>query len=164
MKNFSSREVFYQLWANLHPDEIAWDDLQQIWLDEIGKWGGEESFKEHWNAYRNLQHEYIFCNLFKDQTSLLSAIDNRPNSAIWWSNAFFTVYSNWMHTADERKKIYDNWLVKLADRNPGIFIYGSDYNNINVNHIRIGEYLERYIAECSSYLNPCKLYKHEMRL
>ena len=164
MKKFSSGDVFYQLWANLGPDEIARDDLQQLWLDEIEKWGGESVFKKHWKAYRNLQHEYILCNLFKDQTRLLAAIDNRLNSAIWWSNAFFTVYSNWMHTADERKKIYDDWLVKLADRNPDIFLYGSDYNNINVNHIRIGEYLERYIAECGSYLDPCKLYKHEMRL
>jgi hypothetical protein len=60
--------------------------------------------------------------------------------------------------------MYDNWLAKLAERNPGIFLYGSDYNNINVNHIRVGDYLERYLAEGSSYLKPCKLYKHEMRL
>ena len=164
MKKFPSDDVFYQLWANLGPDEIAWDDLQQLWLDEIEKWGGASVFKTHWDAYRNLRHEFIPCNLFKDQTSLLAAIDNRPGSAIWWSNAFFTVYSNWMHTADERKEIYDNWLAKLADRNPDIYLYGSDYNNINVNHIRIGEYLERYSTECRGYLKPCKLYKHELRL
>ncbi|MGB5261751.1 MAG: hypothetical protein WBO34_14700 [Gammaproteobacteria bacterium] len=164
MKKFPSGDVFYQLWANLGPDEIAWDDLQRLWLDEVEKWGGESVFREHWESYKNLQHEYILCNLFKDQTSLLAAIDKRPNAAIWWSNAFFTIYSNWLYTADERKEVYDNWLLKLAERNPGIFIYGSDYNNINVNHIRLGEYLERYQQECKSYLEPCKLFKHEMRL
>jgi hypothetical protein len=164
MKEFPSDEVFYQLWADLTPDNIAWDDLQQLWLDEIEKWGGESAFKEHWNLYRNLEHEYIHCNLLDRRDNLLAAVHRQPNSAIWWSNAFFTVYSNWLYTADGRKKIYDDWLTKLAERNPDIFIYGSDYNNINVNHVRLGKYLERYRVECNSYLEPCKLYKHEMRL
>jgi hypothetical protein len=164
MKKFPSGDVFYQLWADLTPDEIAWADLEQLWLDEIEKWGGESVIKEHWKAYRELQHEYVQCNILTHQDNLLAAIRNEPNAAIWWSNAFFTIYSNWLYTADERKQMYDNWLAKLAERNPGIFLYGSDYNNINVNHIRVGDYLERYLAEGSSYLKPCKLYKHEMRL
>jgi hypothetical protein len=164
MNNFPPDEVFYQLWADLTPDKIAWDDLQQLWLDEIEKWGGESAFKEHWKKYRTLEHEYIHCNLLDHQDALLASIRKQPDSAIWWSNAFFTVYSNWLYTADERKRIYDNWLTRLAERNPDIFIYGSDYNNINVNHIRLGEYLERYLLDCDSYLEPCKLYKHEMRL
>jgi hypothetical protein len=164
MKKFPSDDVFYQLWANLAIDEINWDDLHQLWLDEIEKWGGESVIREHWTEYRNLQHEYIVCNLLKDHSSLLAAMDNQPNSAIWWSNAFFTIYSNWLYTADERKQIYDRWLVKLAQRNPGIFLYGSDYNNINVNHIRAGEYLERYLTDGEDYLRPGRLYKHEIRL
>jgi hypothetical protein len=164
MKNFPSDKVFYQLWANLTPDNIAWGDLERLWLDEIEKWGGESAFREHWQLYRNLEHEYVHCNLLDHQDELLETMRREPNSAIWWSNAFFTVYSNWLHTADERKRIYDNWLEILAERNPDIFIYGSDYNNINVNHIRLGEYLERYRAECRSHLEPCKLFKHELRL
>jgi len=164
MKKFQSCDVFYQLWANLGPDDIAWNDLQQLWLDEIEKWGGESVIREHWKAYRNLRHEYIHCNLFRDQTALLAAMDDRPNAAIWWSNAFFTIYSNWLYTADERKRIYDDWLEKLACRNPGTYIYGSDFNNINVNHIRIGEYLERYRIDGGNYLQPARLYKHELRL
>lgn len=164
MTNYPADEVFYQLWANLTPDQIAWDDLQRLWLDELEKWGGESAFKEHWELYRNLEHEYIHCNLLGEQDKLLESVRKQPDAAIWWSNAFFTIYSNWLHTADERKSIYDNWLEKLAERNPDIFIYGSDYNNINVNHIRLGEYLKRYLAECDSHLKPCKLFKHELRL
>lgn len=164
MKKFPSSDVFYQLWGNLGPDQINWDDMQQLWTDETDKWGGESVLKEHWNAYRNLRHEYIPCNLFRDHTSLLAAIDGQPNSAIWWSNAFFTIYSNWLYTADERKKIYDNWLEKLVERNPDIYIYGSDYNNTNVNHIRAGEYLERYRVMGDDYLKPGRLAKYEIRL
>ena len=164
MKKFPSSDVFYQLWANLSPDQINWDDMQQLWTDEIDKWGGESVFKDHWNVYRTLRHEYIHCNLLRDHTNLLTAIDSQPNSAIWWSNAFFTIYSNWLYTADERKEIYDNWLLKLVERNPGIFLYGSDYNNINVNHIRAKEYLERYRIHGHDYLKPSRLAKHELRL
>jgi len=164
MNKFPSSDVFYQLWGNLGPDQINWEDMQQLWTDETDKWGGESVLKEHWYTYRNLRHEYIHCNLFRDHASLLAAIDDQPNSAIWWSNAFFTIYSNWLYTADERKKIYDNWLVKLVERNPDIYIYGSDYNNTNVNHIRAGEYLERYRLIGDDYLKPDRLAKYEIRL
>jgi hypothetical protein len=164
MKNYPPGEVFYQLWANLTPDQIDWDDLERLWLDEVEKWGGESVFREHWIVYRNLEHEYIHCNLLDQPNELLATVHKIPNAAIWWSNAFFTIYSNWLYTAEQRKKIYDEWLMKLAECNPEIFIYGSDYNNINVNHIRLGEYLKRYQAECSNYLQPCRLYKHALRL
>lgn len=164
MKKFPSGEVFYQLWANLGPDSINWADLQQLWQDEIDKWGGESVLREHWRAYRGLRHEYIVCNLLRDQGDLLAAIDGQPNAAIWWSNAFFTIYSNWLYTADQRKAIYDDWLSRLAARNPGIYLYGSDYNNINVNHIRAGDYLERYRVAGNDCLQPARLFKHEIRL
>lgn len=164
MKQFPPGEVFYQLWAGLSPDEIAWDDLEQLWRNEIDKWGGEAAIKEHWTAFRDIRHEYVHCNLLTDRDGLLAAIDNQPNSAIWWSNAFFTIYSNWLHTADERKAIYDSWLRELSGRNPDIFIYGSDYNNINVNHIRVGDYLEQYMAEGDNCLKPGRFFKHEIRL
>ncbi len=164
LKKFPPGEVFYQLWAGLSPDEISWGDLEQLWRNEIEKWGGESVFKQHWTAFRDIRHEYVHCNLLTNRNSLLAAIDNRPNAAIWWSNAFFTIYSNWLYTADERKKIYDGWLTELVGKNPDIYIYGSDYNNINVNHIRIGEYLERYLVDGESCLRPGRLYKHEIRL
>ncbi|MEZ5540439.1 MAG: hypothetical protein R3F42_00125 [Pseudomonadota bacterium] len=164
MQKFPSDEVFYQLWANLGPDSINWQDLEQLWQDEIGKWGGEAVFREHWAAYRTLRHEYIVCNLLRDQSALLAAIDAHPSSAIWWSNAFFTIYSNWLYTADERKAIYDDWLTRLVQRNPGILLYGSDFNNINVNHIRAGDYLARYQTTGGDYLRPARLFRHELRL
>ena len=53
MKQFPPGEVFYQLWAGLSPDEIAWDDLEQLWRNEIDKWGGEAAIKKHWMAFRD---------------------------------------------------------------------------------------------------------------
>lgn len=164
MEQFPPGEVFYQLWAGLSPDEIAWDDLEQLWRNEIEKWGGESVFRDHWSRFRGIRHEYVHCNLLTDRDGLLAAIDDRPDSAIWWSNAFFTIYSNWLYTADQRKAIYDSWLEQLAKRNTDIFVYGSDYNNINVNHIRVGEYLERYLADSDNCLKPGRFFKHEIRL
>ncbi len=164
MQKFPPGEVFYQLWAGLTPDEISWSDLDQLWRNEIEKWGSESDFKEHWTAFRDIRHEYVHCNLLTDRNSLLTAIDNQPSAAIWWSNAFFTIYSNWLYTADERKAIYDSWLTELVGRNPDILIYGSDYNNINVNHIRAGVYLGRYLKDGDNYLKPGRFFKHEIRL
>jgi hypothetical protein len=73
------------------------------------------------------------------------------------------MYSNWFFTTEERRKIYEAWIQRLAAKNPDVFIYGSDYNNMSVNNFRAGEYLERFTNGGEDYLNPVKLNKVEIR-
>jgi hypothetical protein len=162
-KKFPHPETFYHLWADLSPDSINWDDMEGYWRDEIDKWGGEQVIKDHWRLYKSLNHEYLHCDLLTEPHKMLEQIDRRPGAMIWWSNAFFTVYSNWLFTIDERKQLYDRWINGLAAKNPDIFLYGADYNNISVNHIQARPYLNLYAKFGDSYLNPYKLQRHEIR-
>jgi len=162
-KKFPYPETFYHLWANLAPDELNWSDVERIWQDEINKWGGQEVIKNHWAEYKELKRDYVQSNILTEQHKILERIENSANSVIWWSNAFFTVYSNWLYTIDEKKRFYDNWIAGLAARNPAIFIYGSDYNNTSVNCIQAGEYWSFYREHGADFLNPHRLYRHEMR-
>lgn len=156
-------ETYYHLWADLTPDTVAWNDMYRFWQAEIEKWGGEQAIRQHWQQYRELRHEYVLCNLLADPTPLLQQIDRDPQAVIWWSNAFFTVYSNWFYTVDERKTRYESWICALAARNPEMFLYGADFQNISVNYIQAGSYHEQLTAHGNQYLNPVKLYQCEIR-
>jgi hypothetical protein len=155
--------AMYQLGGDVSPEEAEGGGMDRLWREETGQWGGEPAFKEHWRAYRGLRHQYVLCNLLADPEDLLGHIEDRPGSVIWWSNAFFTVYSNWFHTVEERKDIYDAWVRGLAARAPGIFLYGADYNNSSVNHIRAGEYAARYRRAGSDCLTPADLHSCQIR-
>ena len=86
---------------------------------------------------------YVLCNLLEDQTPLIEQIDDRPQSVIWWSNVFFTFYSNWFHTIAERRTIYERFIRSVTQRNGQILMYGNDYNNIAVNAILRGRVFSR---------------------
>jgi hypothetical protein len=162
-KKFPAPETFYHFWCDATPEMLQPAELDHYWQDETAKWGGAEVFKEHWRAYRKLKHEYVHCDILTEQSRLLERMDERPGSVIWWSNAFFTVFSNWFHTMAERKKLYDGWIERLAVKCPGIFLYGADYNNISVNCLRAGSYWEAYSRHGGDCLDPLKLHKHEIR-
>jgi hypothetical protein len=156
-------ETFYQLWADLTPDSVAWDDVQRMWEAELRKWGGANVLREHWRRYRHLKHEYVPCNLLSDRGELLNRVRREDSAVIWWSNAFFTILSNWLYTIDQRREMYLSWIGELAAKNDRTFIYGSDFNNISVNHVRAGDYLRRLRSENYDYLHPLKVSKCQIR-
>lgn len=162
-KKFPHPETFYHLWSGRTPDNMDWDEMDGFWLAETKKWGGESVVKGHWRAYRELRHEYVQCNVLTESERLLARVAPGPDSVVWWSNAFFTVYSNWFYTIDERKRLYRRWVEGLAASNPELFLYGADYHNTSVNHVRAREYLDALEASGDSYLNPAKIHRHEIR-
>ncbi len=150
-------EAFYQLWGGFSPQDMAWDTVRDAWTREIARWGGESIIKEHWRRAKQLRVDYVLCNILEDQEPLLREMDNRPNSVIWWSNVFFTFYSNWFHTIDQRRAIYERFIGGLSQQSPNTLIYGNDYNNVAVNAIRAAEYSKAYFATEENYLEPRKI-------
>ncbi len=161
---FPHPDTFYQLWDNLTPDEVDSSDIQRMWRRELERWGDAPTFRDHWQAFREIEHEYVICNILTDPSPLLDRVRQESSAIIWWSNAFFTVYGNWYYTLDQRRQMYDNWGQQLANRNPDLYLFGSDYNNVNVNSIRAGEYWDAYRRSGSTSLVPCRLSKTEIRM
>jgi hypothetical protein len=162
-KRYPHPDTFYQLWGDLTPDTIAEVDIVEMWENEGRKWGGHHVIREHWRRYRKLAHEYVPCNLLGDRGHLLNRIGRERSAAIWWSNAFFTTLSNWLFTIDQRRAIYESWIRELAERNPAILLYGADFTNISVNHVRAAEYLKRLGDHGYDYLRPLKANTCEIR-
>jgi hypothetical protein len=156
--------TFYQLWDGLTPDEVDPADIRRMWQRELERWGSAQQFADHWRGYRELAHEYVGCNILTDPAPLFERIVAQPNAVIWWSNAFFTMYGNWFYTLDQRSRVYEDWIEQIARFNPDLFLFGSDYNNVNVNSVRAAEYWAAYRRAGSNCLVPCRLSKTEIRM
>lgn len=163
-ETFPHPETFYQLWDNKTPDNVDAADIIQMWQRELKRWGSAEIFRDQWQQYRELQHVYVCCDILTDPEPVFEQISCESNAIIWWSNAFFTMYGNWFFTLDERKKMYDGWIGNIARLNPDLFLYGSDYNNINVNSVRASDYFDAWQTSGGSWLKPCRLSKTVIRM
>ena len=60
--------------------------------------------------------------------------------------------------------MYENWIQQITRLNPDLFLFGSDYNNVNVNSVRAAEYWDAYRRAGSNCLIPCRLSKTEIRM
>ena len=102
--------------------------------------GGRENVSETLESWRSLPHEFILCDLLDNPRPLLDRTATSQLRSIWWSNAFFTIYSNWFFTIAKRRR--RSWNSSGASRRnaPALTLYGADHMNSSVNSIRADEY------------------------
>ena len=141
-RKLPSHAAHYHLWDGHTPETLDTRSTERAWQRELEHWGGAGQFEEHWSRYRRLRHEFVRCDLLSDVAELIALVEPEENAVIWWSNAFFSVWGNWLLYAAERKRRYEQFVEALAERNPDLFLYGSDFTNSSVNDIRAAEYRE----------------------
>jgi len=95
---------------------------------------------------------------------LLAEMPRDASAVMWFSNAPFTMYSNWRYSLAERRARYERWIERLAGSNPHMLLYGSDDNNSNVNCVRAGDYWALFQQENGGPLAPPTLFEHEVRM
>jgi hypothetical protein len=139
-RELPSHAAHYHLWDGVTPETLEPRKAERAWERELELWGGEQAFAEHWSHYRQLPHEFVRADVLGDATRLLERVEPEENAVMWWSNAFFSVWGNWLLDAAERRHRYERWIEELADRNPDLFLYGSDFSNGSVNNVRAAEY------------------------
>ncbi len=158
-----SGDAHYHLWDGATPETLDPKAVERAWERELERWGGERVFAEHWSRYRQLRHEFVRCDVLGSAARLLARVEPEEHAVIWWSNAFFSVWGNWLLEATERRAAYERWVEELAERNPELFLYGSDFSNSSVNDVRAGEYrLMLRDADCDE-LVPLSVNTHEIR-
>jgi hypothetical protein len=139
-RKLPSHAAHYHLWDDATPDTLEPRSAERAWERELELWGGEQAFEEHWSRYRRLRHEFVRCDVLGDAAGLLARVEPEQDAVIWWSNAFFSVWGNWLLDAAERQRRYERWVDSLAERNPDLFLYGSDFSNSSVNDVQAAEY------------------------
>jgi hypothetical protein len=156
-------DTYFWLWADLSPDQVDMRDLEALWRSETDRWGGAEAFQEHWTKCRSLSHEFVLCDLVDDPQLLLEQVRSEPGAVIWWSNAFFTIYSNWFFTLAERRQRYLRFINGLAETAPCLFLYGADHMNSSVNSVRAEDYASLLEREAGDGLMPARIHRLQIR-
>jgi len=139
-RELPSHVAHYHLWDGATPETLEPRAVERAWERELELWGGEQAFEEHWSRYRLLRHEFVRCDALGDAAPLVERVVPEQDAVIWWSNAFFSVWGNWLLDLPERKRRYARWVEELAERNPDLFLYGSDFANSSVNDVQAAQY------------------------
>ena len=98
-----SGDAHYHLWDGATPETLDPKAVERAWERELERWGGERAFAEHWSRYRQFRHEFVRCDVLGSAARLLARVEPEEHAVIWWSNAFFSVWGNWLLDAAERK-------------------------------------------------------------
>jgi hypothetical protein len=165
-RKIPSTEAHYLLWDGMTPENLDWGLVDRRWQEELNAWGGEEALFEHWQKFRKINVEYLPCNILTEPDKLIDTIKDEQQALIWWSNAFFSVYSNWFYTTAQRQQLYRHWIEKLTQKAPRLLMYGSDCHNVSVNFYTTSEYmkwLQENIETGFNDLTPASLQRVEMR-
>ena len=155
--------AFYLLWRGAGIDDLSWDHVGARWREEVERWGGAAPLRAHWARYRRLRHELVHCDLLADPAPALAAVQDQESSAAWWSNAFFSVHSNWHHDAARRRELYTQWIRGLAERAPRLWLYGASSDNASVNGVQAAEYAHWQSLHGGDELDPGRLGRVDMR-
>lgn len=143
---FPGTDTFYQLWDGLGIDQIDWQDVDTLWQAELRQWGGAERFAELWNAHRELDFEFVHCDVVQDPSPVIQRLEDKPGLTLWWSNAFFTIGSNWRLSIPQRRARFHHWVNAIADHAPHSTLFGADHNNAPINNIFATDY-RRHITQ-----------------
>ncbi|CAH9049547.1 hypothetical protein PSECIP111854_00189 [Pseudoalteromonas sp. CIP111854] len=156
-QQFPEPHTFYQLWHNTNTTNIDWQDLERLWQAELTRWGGADNFKKMWQKFSALEHRFIHVDLLQNKQALFDEIKISGNSYIWWSNAFFTIYSHWHFSAEQRHCIYGDWVNALATAAGECRVNGADHHNCAVNGLTALAYSRLFQKQTGGELNPQQL-------
>lgn len=155
-------DTHFYLWPGVTPGQMDWAEMERLWQGELARWGGAELFAGHWRRYQAVGRDYLRCNIL-EPAALLDRIDDRPGAAIWWSNAFCTIYSALHHGLSGKRRLYEEWIDGLALRAPSLFLYGADHANMSVNGMTAVEYRDAYHRVGGDPLTARQLYRRTLR-
>lgn len=155
-------DTHFYLWPGVTPGQMDWVEMERLWQVELYRWGGADRFADHWQRYRAIGRDYLRCNIL-EPAALLDRIEDRPGAAIWWSNAFCTIYSALHHGLSGKQRLYEEWIDALVRRAPSLFLYGADHANMSVNGMNAAEYHAAYHRAGDDPLTARHLYRRTLR-
>jgi hypothetical protein len=98
----------------------------EFWEQEIKKeFGTKEAFKELWDRYRLLKHNFIVVDLVNEPEKLFAEISKHTgNKVLWTTNIWPTFMLHWNVDIDEIEQKYLEFEKLIPD---DLVLYGQDY-------------------------------------
>lgn len=101
-------------------------NYEEFWKQEIQKeFGSEEEFKELWDRYSNLKHNFFVIDLVNEPEKLFNEINNQTGTKVLWTtNIWPTMMLHWNVDIDDIEQKYLEF-EKLVPSD--LVLYGQDY-------------------------------------
>ena len=101
-------------------------NYSEFWKKEIEKeFESKEKFKELWDRYRKLKHNFFVIDLVNEPEKLISEINKQTGiKVLWTTNIWPTMMLHWnvdMDTIEQKYLTFESLLPK------DIVLYGQDY-------------------------------------
>ena len=101
-------------------------NYEEFWKREIQKeFGSEEAFKELWDRYRKLKHNFFVIDLVNEPEKLINEINSQPGvKVLWTTNIWPTMMLHWNVDIDIIEQKYLKFESMIPD---DLCLYGQDY-------------------------------------
>jgi hypothetical protein len=129
-------------------------NYREFWLSEIKKeFGSAEQFKELWDRYRKLKHNYFIIDIVNEPEKLFEEINKQSGvKVLWTTNIWASMMLHW----NIEPEIIEQQYLKFQNLIPNnLVLYGQDYLAQDLNRrIRSEQYSThpRY-ASTNKYVN-----------
>ncbi len=107
-------------------------NYKEFWEQEIKKeFGTKEKFKELWDRYSKLKHNFLIIDIVTEPEKLFQEIDQyKGNRVLWTTNIWPTMMLHWNVDIDQIEEKYLNF-EKLIPND--LILYGQDYLAVDLN-------------------------------
>jgi hypothetical protein len=102
-------------------------NYEEFWHKEIEKeFGSPEEFKELWDRYRKLKHNFHIIDIVTEPAKLFDEIQKQPgpNKILWTTNIWPTMMLHWNVDIDQIEEMYLKFESLVPD---DLVLYGQDY-------------------------------------
>lgn len=119
-------------------------NYEEFWKQEIEKeFGSEETFKELWDRYSKLTHNFFVIDLVNEPKKLIDEINKQTGTKVLWTtNIWPTMMLHWNVDIDDIEQKYLEF-EKLVPND--LVLYGQDY---------LANDLEVRIRKCAAETHP----------
>jgi hypothetical protein len=108
-------------------------NYREFWLNEIKKeFGNAEQFKELWDRYRKLKHNYFVIDLVNQPEKLFEEINKQSGvKVLWTTNIWASMMLHW----NVEPEVVEQKYLKFQSLVPNnLVLYGQDYLAQDLNH------------------------------
>lgn len=131
----------FHLWLEQHDNDFVFSngnksDYKKFWHQEIEKeFGSEGNFKDLWDRYRKLKHEFHVIDIVNETDKLFSIVNKYSgNKVLWTTNIWATLMLHWNLHVEEIREKYFYFENNIPD---DVAIYGVNYLSDGIKSTRI---------------------------
>ena len=104
---------------------------EEFWIQEVNEHGGPEAFKNLWDRYRKLEHNFCVIDIVNNPELLFDKVNKCIGNKVMWTTNIWS--SEMLHWNVEPEVLEQKWInfEKLVPND--LVLYGHDYMGVDIN-------------------------------